>query len=336
MNAVTPPGMGDSLSMSSTAGELAARERLHAVRRVTWVGLILNLLLAALKAGAGIWGQSQALLADAVHTLSDMTTDVAILLGSRYWSRPPDDTHPHGHGRIETLVTAMIGLSLSGVGVGLGYRAVVALTTCTAGGASPGWIAFAAAVFSILSKETLFRWSHKIGERVGSGVLKANAWHHRSDALSSIPVALAVLGAALTPRLAFLDALGAVVVAVFILRAAWGIVMPALDTLADASPDPSWTGRITERVMGLDGIRDVHRIRTRSLGCGMAVDLHVLVDGNLSVREGHDIASAVQRLLLDGTGDVRDVVVHVEPAPAPGSVAVPGCEGEPASGEGDA
>lgn len=316
MNPAALPG-GDCPPDPPPPGATRAEGRLHAVRRVTWVGLILNLLLAALKGGAGVWGQSQALLADAVHTLSDMITDVAILLGSRYWSRPPDDTHPHGHGRIETLVTAMIGISLAGVGVGLGYRAVLALTTCTAGEATPGWIAFAAAVFSIFSKEALFRWSHKVGERVGSGVLKANAWHHRSDALSSIPVALAVLGAALTPRLAFLDALGAAVVAVFILRAAWQIVMPALNTLADATPDPAWTGWITERVMQLDGIRDVHRIRTRSLGCGVAVDLHILVDGDMSVREGHDIATAVQRLLLDGAGDIRDVVVHIEPAPDP-------------------
>ena len=240
-----------------------------------------------------------------------MTTDLAILIGMRYWSAPADTEHPHGHGRIETLVSLFIGLVLAGVGVGLVWRAVVALHEH--GAATPGWIAFAAACVSIVVKELLYRWTAHIGRRARSSALAANAWHHRSDALSSVPVAVAVLAARLQPGWGFLDNVAAVVVSVLILAAAWRIIWPAVQQLIDAGASAEQREQILRLALAVEGVAAVHALRTRRIGAGLQVDLHVLVDGELSVREGHSIGGAVRgRIVRDGP-DVLDVLVHVEP-----------------------
>ncbi|MBN1341950.1 MAG: cation transporter [Phycisphaerae bacterium] len=292
---------------------LAGRAEHYAgqVRRVTVIGLLVNLILSGLKLLAGLIGSSQAVVADAVHSLSDSVTDVAILIGVRYWSKPPDDEHPHGHRRIETLVTTLIGVILASVALGLTYNSVVTLRDKHA--SPPGWIAFAAALLSIASKEILYRWTVRVGRRIKSTAVIANAWHHRSDALSSIPAAIAVAGAALLPGWSFLDHVGAVVVSFFILQAAWKIMMPALGQLIDAGASEDDLKRIRALAMSVDGVRHVHAIRTRYIGSGVQVDLHVKVDGNLTVYEGHDISEAVKRRLLDDGPDIVDVVTHLEP-----------------------
>lgn len=280
-------------------------------RRVTWLGLIGNLLLAGFKMAGGLLGGSQAVVADAVHSLSDSSTDVAVLIGVSYWSKPPDRTHPHGHGRIETLVTGGIGLMLAAVAVGLAYNAVVTLQERHA--SPPGGIALGAAFISIVSKELLYRWTVKVGRRIRSSAVVANAWHHRSDALSSIPVLLAVAGARLHPEWAILDHIGAIVVSVFIFRAAAMIAWPALKELIDTGAPPEVLQRIAGIALGVDGVARVHAIRTRRVGGRFHVDLHILVDGDISVRRGHDIAEEVQRRLIREERDLADVVVHVEP-----------------------
>ena len=281
------------------------------VRRVTLRGLVVNLALAGIKFVFGTIGASQALVADGVHSLSDSVTDIAILVAAPLWSSPADATHPHGHGRIETVVTLLIGVLLGVVGLGLGYRAV--LTLHEGGPASPGWIAFATACFSIVSKEWLYRWTVTVGKRVKSSALTANAWHHRSDALSSVPVAVAVLGTWVWPRWGFLDHIATVIVSVFILHAAWKVSWPALSQLVDTGA----TRREQERILAIssntDGVKAVHALRTRYLGPGLQVDLHVLVDPGLTVREGHGIAGAVKECLLTQGPDIVDVLVHVEP-----------------------
>jgi cation diffusion facilitator family transporter len=281
------------------------------VRWVTWVGLVINLMLSALKLTAGIVGASQAVVADAIHSLSDGVTDVAILVGVRYWSKPPDAEHPHGHRRIETLVTGMIGLLLAGVAVGLVYNALVTLREKH--GAPPGWIAFAAAVVSIISKELLYRWTIMMGRRIKSPAVIANAWHHRSDGLSSIPAAVAVAAAALSPGWSFLDHVGALVVSVFILQAAWSIMAPALGQLIDTGVSKDARDRIRSVALAVDGVKLVHAIRTRHVGSGVQVDLHVKVDGDMTVRKGHDISEVVKRHLIADGPDVVDVIVHLEP-----------------------
>lgn len=281
------------------------------VRRVTGAGIVANLFLSALKFVCGIVGSSQAIVADAVHSLSDTTTDAAILVGVSYWSAPADEGHPHGHRRVETFVTLLIGALLAGVAAALIYNAV---TTLGEEHARPlGWIAFGAALVSIVSKEILYRWTVAVGKRIKSSAVMANAWHHRSDSLSSIPAALAVLGAKIHPAWAFLDHMGAVVVSIFIFQAAWQIARPALGELVDAGAPEQDRERIRAIAMETDGVRQVHAIRTRYVGSGLQVDLHVLVDSAITVRRGHEISGAVKHGLLAEGPDVVDVVVHVEP-----------------------
>ena len=282
------------------------------VQRITWVGLSVNVCLSALKFVGGFLGGSQAVVADAVHSLSDMTTDVAILVAVRYWTKPADATHPHGHRRLETVVTLSIGLVLAVVATGLLWNAIVTLreqhTT------RPGWIALAAALISIGSKEFLYRWTASAGRRIKSTPVIANAWHHRSDALSSIPAALAVAGAMVGPAWSFLDHLGAAAVSLFIYQAAFKIIRPALEKLMDSAAPEEKLQHIRAIAMETDGVKRVHGIRTRYVsGSSLAVDLHIEVDGAMTVRNGHEISEAVKKRLLAEDPEVADVVVHLEP-----------------------
>lgn len=285
------------------------------VRRVGWVGLVCNVILALAKAAAGIVGHSQAVLADAVHSLSDTATDIAVILGVRYWSAPADENHPHGHGRIETLVTVVIGLTVGAVAVGIGVEAIRGLREEP--GAPPSGIALGVALVSIVVKEILYQWTARVGREVRSPALEANAWHHRSDAISSIPAALAVGFAMIHPEWVVVDQVGALVVALLILQAAWRILRPAVDQLIDAGAPAADRRRIEELALEVDGVEAAHAVRTRYVGSDLAVDLHVEVDGGLSVAQGHEIAKAVRQKLVDQGPAVADAVVQVEPHQLP-------------------
>jgi cation diffusion facilitator family transporter len=281
------------------------------IRRVTLWGLAVNLALSAIKFSFGVFGASQALIADAVHSLTDSVTDIAVLIGVRFWTAPPDESHPHGHGRIETLITFCIGIFLGAVGVGLGCRAVAALHNQQT--TSPGWVALVAACVSIAGKEWLYQWNVRVGRRIKSSALLANAWHHRSDALSSVPVAVAVLGGRIWPAWGFLDLVATVIVSVLILYAAWEISEPAFRQLVDAGASQKERDNIVAIALHTEGVISIHALRTRYVGPGLQVDLHVMVDDNLSVRQGHNIAGAVKHRLIEGGPNIVDVLVHVEP-----------------------
>jgi cation diffusion facilitator family transporter len=285
--------------------------RIAQVRRAGWVGLASNLGLAAAKAVAGVLGHSHAVLADAVHSLSDLATDIAIILGVKFWSAPADENHPHGHGRIETLVTVVIGLALAAVAVGMGVRAIAGLQRGVE--TPPTGIALAAAVLSIVVKEALYRWTAGVGRRARSSATVANAWHHRSDAFSSIPAAAAVGVALIDPEWAVVDRVGAVVVCLLILQASWRILLPAVEQLIDRGAPAADRRRIEKLALEVDGVESAHAVRTRYVGAELSVDLHVEVDGSLSVTEGHGIAMAVRRKLVEEGPDVADAVVQVEP-----------------------
>lgn len=285
------------------------------VRRVTWIGLFINLSLAVLKFAAGVVGRSQVVVADSVHSLSDCLTDVAILVGVRFWSKPPDEKHPHGHRRIETVITVAIGVALAAVAVQLAYHALATLAEPHL--QHPAWIAFAAAVVSIITKESLYRWTIVVGRRVKSSAVVANAWEHRSDAFSSIPAALAVAIAIIWPTWSFVDHVGAVVVSLFILQAAWKIVRPSLGQLVDAGASKKDCKQIEAIALTTEGVKLVHAIRTRFIGSGLQVDLHIKVNPDMSVREGHDISERVKQALVRRGPDVIDVVVHLEPYEEP-------------------
>ena len=290
---------------------MEAPSRETTVRRVALVGLAVNLALSALKFAAGFLGHSRAVVADAVHSLSDVATDVALLVGVRYWSRPRDVDHPYGHGRIETIVTVSIGLLLAIVGVGIAYESIARIHERHA--ETPGAVALVAALVSIVAKEVLYRWTVRVGRRVKSSAVIANAWHHRSDALSSIPALLAVGGAMLVPAWPFLDHIGAVVVCLFILGAAYKILRPAVGQLIDTGLPEAERRAMLDVAQACPGALDAHDLRSRSLGAGIALDLHVAVDPDLTVVEGHAIAEEVRMRLHAEFPDVVDVVVHVDP-----------------------
>jgi cation diffusion facilitator family transporter len=303
--------MADSGTRGFKLPTAAAAEHAVGVRKVTWIGFVINISLAALKLVCGVLGRSQAVVADAVHSLSDCATDVAILVGVRYWIKPPDDCHPHGHRRIETVVTVLIGVSLAGVAIGLGFRAIA--TLLAPNGGTPGWIALVAAGISIVTKEALYRWTVIVGRRVKSSAVVANAWHHRSDAFSSIPAFIAVGGALLIPAWTWLDHLGAIVVSLFILHSAFAILRPAYNELIDAGAPALVRRALTALAEGVPGVREVHGLRTRFLGDRLHVDLHVQVDPQLTVQEGHVIGGKVKYKLLHEGPEVADVLVHLEP-----------------------
>ena len=286
---------------------LDVREAKH----ITIAGMVVNLLLAGTKFVLGILGHSQAVVADAVHSLSDMGTDLLVLFGIKIWSAPADEEHPYGHQRIETIVTLLISILLAVVAFEIGWHAIERLGEPE--NRPPLLLAIIGPLVSIIAKEILFRKTRAVGKKIHSSALIANAWHHRSDALSSIPALIMVGVAALAPQWAFLDAVGAVIVALLILKVAWEIASPALSELSERGAADDDVKAIGKLANSIDGVCSVHRIRTRRLGAGWFVDLHVMVDGELSVREGHDIATAVQFLLLEKGPSVADVTVHIEP-----------------------
>ncbi len=222
-------------NMKTTDSGQADELQVKQVRLVTWVGMLVNIGLSGFKIAAGYFGSSQAIVADGVHSLSDTTTDLAVLIGVRYWTAPPDRDHPHGHRRIETVITMLIGFVLAGVALGLGYNAII---TIQVQHDPPKLIALVAALVSIVSKEVLYQWTVLVGKQAKSSAVIANAWHHRSDGLSSIPAALAVGGALLYPDWYFLDHVGAILVSMFIINAAWKISWPALKQLTDTGASP--------------------------------------------------------------------------------------------------
>jgi len=291
--------------------QVAEGKSTEAVRHAGWVGLVSNLALAAIKMTAGIFGHSHAVVADAVHSLSDMVTDLAVIAGPHFWSKPADDRHQHGHHRIETLITVAIGLFLGGVGLTLAWEAIHRRHTPWDG--TPSLVALGAALLSIVVKEALYRWTAAVGRRADSPALIANAWHHRSDALSSVPAALAVAAAVVDPKWAFVDRIGAVVVCGFILFAAWRITVPALAQLVDTGAPQEERRRLEQLALSVDGVRTAHALRTRYVGPKLAVDLHIQVDAGLSVEEGHAIGESVRQTLIESGPKVIDVLVKVEP-----------------------
>jgi cation diffusion facilitator family transporter len=285
--------------------------QIDTVRKVTGICLGLNAILSLIKLIGGVFSSSQALVADGVHSFSDCITDIAILIGVRYWSLPPDSEHPYGHRRIETVVTVFVGFTLVIAAVAMGYNSVTSFGKKNL--SSPGFFAVIAALISIISKESLFHWTRNAGKKIKSSALLANAWHQRSDALSSIPVALSVSLTQFDASLGYLDSIAALVVCLFILHAAWGIITPGIDQLIDRGASTEEIEKIRETVLNQDQVRDAHNIRTRYSGLGLQVDLHVLVDGTMTVEKSHHIAEQVKANLQSNTPNVVDVVVHIEP-----------------------
>ncbi len=291
---------------------LPAVGRNRQVKRITWIGLLLNVFLTVLKLVCGIVGHSQAIVADAVHSVSDFGTDLVLLLGIRAWSRPRDERHPFGHERIETIISLFMGVFLAVIGAGIAYGSLREIQQEHL--EPPRLIALIAAGISIVSKETMYHWTRRVGRKTSSMALLANAWHHRSDALSSLPAGLAVLAAILLPpEWAFLDHIGALVVCIFLFHAAYKIIVPAVAELLDTVPESHVPKELLEIIAQTPGVLLVHKVRARSAGAHVLTDAHIEVDPNISVTAGHDIAERVKQRVLQQLPEVAEITIHVEP-----------------------
>ena len=266
-------------------------ERDKKVYRVTLLGSVVNLLLLVFKFVAGVLGHSAAMIADAVHSLSDFVTDLIVIVFVKISSKPEDADHAYGHGKYETLASCIIGLALIVVGVMMGYNAMVKIVDVVKNGtelASPGIIALAAAVLSIVLKEWMFHITRKVAREVDSPAVEANAWHHRSDALSSVGTAIGIGGAVLLgSKWAVLDPIAALVVSVFIVVQAAKILSDAIGQLMEKSLPRDVEQRICEIVYEEEGTSDIHHLRTRKIGSQISIELHVRMNGYLTLREVH-------------------------------------------------
>jgi len=280
-------------------------------RKVTWIGALVNLFLIFFKLFAGIFGHSQALIADAVHSASDLFTDAVVLVGLRVSGKAPDENHHFGHGRFETLSSAIIGLGLVGVAVYVGTKAALGIYGHIEH--HPTWLALVAAALSIAFKEAVYRYTIQVGRRIKSVALVANAWHHRSDALSSVAVLLGVAGAQIRPGWHILDAYAALVVSLLILEVGLEILWKSTREFTDAAPKASVVDKIRHCAMGVDGVIEIHDLKVRTSGGFYQIGIHVVVDDNLTVGEGHQIAREVERCFIEELEDLSEVIVHVDP-----------------------
>jgi cation diffusion facilitator family transporter len=289
------------------------------ISQVTLLGLGANVLLSFVKLVIGMAGNSQAVVADALHSFSDTSSDLVILIGLKYWSAPADDCHPFGHHKIESAVTIAIAMVLLGVAGGIGYNAVISMMD-PATAPELSWVVFTAPLLSLLVKEFMFRITYTVGVQTRSSSVKANAWHHRTDALSSLPVLAAVTASLINPKLGFLDQVGAIVVSIFIIKVGLEIFMSAVRELMDAGMSGRQIKGLKDQVLHMPGVRGVHKIRSRALAGSFYIDLHLEVDGSLSVSQGHDISEEVKSDLIRKNPMILDVMVHLEPFEAAGPV----------------
>ena len=291
-------------------------DREHRIYRTTLVGSAGNVALLVFKFVAGILGNSSAMIADAIHSLSDFITDLLVLLFVRLSARPQDDSHDYGHGKYETLATFFIGLALVVVALGIFVEGTMKIVSCLEGTPleAPGRIALWAAFLSILVKEGLYRYTIRWGRDLDSEALVANAWHHRSDALSSIGTLLGIGGAILLGgRWTILDPVAALVVAVLLLRIAYKLLHGALSELTDGSLPKEMEQEITSIVRTFPDISDPHNLRTRRVGNRLAIDIHVRLDGGMPLAAAHSLVTDLENRLKERFGEEIFVNIHMEP-----------------------
>ena len=286
------------------------------IARVTLAGSVVNLLLVGMKAVAGIVGHSAAMISDAVHSLSDFVTDIVVLVFVRVSARPQDEDHDYGHGKYETLATLFIGLALAAAAVGIVVSGAGKLARWLQGEdlPAPGKIALWAALASIVAKELLFQYTRLKGRYLDSKALEANAWHHRSDALSSVGTAIGIGGAILLgSRWTVLDPLASIVVGAMLVKVAWDLLGPSFGELTDSSLPADLEQEMLDIIRGVPGVEDPHNLRTRRIGNRIAAEVHIRLDGTLPLSEAHEKASEVERRFKARFGAQSHVIVHMEP-----------------------
>lgn len=290
------------------------RER--GIYKVTMIGSIVNFLLLVFKFVAGFMGHSAAMLADAVHSLSDFVTDLVVIVFVRISNKPQDKTHDYGHGKYETLATAIIGLLLLVVGFGILWNGASSIYAFIKGQQleEPGIVALIAALVSIVAKEILYQYTVIEGKKLDSQAVIANAWHHRSDALSSIGTAIGIGGAILLgENWRVLDPVAAVIVSFFIIKVAIQLLIPCVDELLEKSLPDEVEKEIEQALLSFPGVSEPHHLRTRRIGSYYAIEVHVRMDGNITLEEAHATATAIEHKLKDIFGEGTLINIHVEP-----------------------
>ena len=292
------------------------QNRTYSAKRVTYIGMLVNILLSAAKLMAGIVGKSSAMLADGVHSLSDILTDFVVVAFVGIAGKESDSNHQYGHGKYETFATMLISFALMAVGIGIFVDGLMAVVKVMQGDQieKPAMIALYAAVISIVTKELLFRYTVVVGRRINNQAVLANAWHHRSDAFSSVGAALGIGGAIyFGEQWRILDPIAGMVVSFFIIKVAITFGLPSIKELLETALPSETTREIESIIMQQQGVRHFHRLRTRKIGNSLAIEAHVKVDKDLTVEASHHIATAVEDALRERFGNQTHVGIHIEP-----------------------
>ena len=287
-----------------------AQARNTAMRNTSVVGAVVNLVLTVVKVIFGIIGQSHALIADGVHSLADLSTDLMVWFAAKYSNQPADKEHPYGHARIETAFTVALGVVLIITAIGIVFDSAQRLLNPETL-LQPTPIVLLIAAISILANEGLYQYTIRAAKQFNSGLLKANAWHHRSDAISSIVVLVGVAGSLM--GLPYLDAFAAVGVALMIGHIGWTQAWSSLRELVDTGMEPKTAAALKRIIGNVEGVRGVHMLRSRRMGGVYLIDVHIVVDERLSVSEGHKISEYVRLKLIDSHEDISNALVHIDP-----------------------
>ena len=295
---------------------MEATNREKSIYKVTWIGSIVNFLLLVFKFIAGFLGHSSALVADAVHSLSDFATDIIVIVFVKISGKPEDEDHRYGHGKYETLATALIGVALFAVGIGLLVSGATKVADVIKGVVlpAPSMIALVAAAVSIVAKEILYRYTVRVGKNLNSQAVVANAWHHRSDAFSSIGTLIGIGGAILLgEKWRILDPLAAIVVSAFIIKVAADLLKPCVDELLERSLPAETEKRILDIIASFPEVSSPHHLRTRRIGNHIAIEVHLRMDGKTSLEDAHTVATNVERQLKSEFGPDTHIGIHMEP-----------------------
>lgn len=290
--------------------------REKSIFRVTWIGSIVNFLLLVLKFIFGIVGHSSAMVADAVHSLSDFITDIIVIVFVKISGKPEDEDHKYGHGKYETLATALIGIALFAVGIGLLVNGATKVSEVINGAVlpAPSMIVLVVAAVSIIAKEILYRYTVHVGQNLNSQAVIANAWHHRSDAFSSIGTLVGIGGAIfLGERWRILDPIAAIVVSAFIIKVAIDLIKPCVDELLERSLPTETEKQILGIIASFPEVSSPHHLRTRRIGNHIAIEVHLRMDGQTTLENAHAIATAVEKRLKEEFGADTHIGIHMEP-----------------------
>ena len=293
------------------------KTRIQKAQHVTWIGAIINVLLSSLKILAGFTGKSSAMIADGIHSLSDLVTDVIVVIFFRISDAEKDDRHPYGHGKFETFSTFLIALVLFCVGLGIFYGGTSKIVSVIRGEIlhKPEMIAFWAALISIVCKEGLFQYTQKVGKQINSQAIIANAWHHRSDAFSSIGVAIGIAGAIfLGNKWVVLDPIAGVIVSFFIMKTAIELSLPSIQELMEASLPKETVKKIETLILEDSEVKSFHKLRSRKIGEVFVIDVHIQLDNTISLVQAHNIAGALSQRIREEFGSKTQINIHTEPS----------------------